>query len=218
MNPFRVIDSITGALKQLTLAWLALAVSTTAQAGVVVYEGFNYSGQSDNAVLNSGAFTGGTGLSGAWAGSGKYRTGGLLFSDLAVAGGCAENSNSDIYYRKLNVNQTGTIWGSFLFKSVSAVDTSTNLSNLIVSKKANGNDWQIETNFAVAPKRYQGTTGDIRLGGNTNPPDYNSNSGGTAVTQGATYLVVFKVENLIASGGGCHQPDDHLVDSQCRAV
>ena len=181
-------------------AALALAVSTTARASLVVYEGFNYAGQSDNAALSGAAFNGGTGLSGTWAGPGKYRTGGLMFSDLAVAGGCAEGANSDIYYRKLNVNQTGTIWGSFLFKSVSAVDATITLSSFIVSKQANGNDWQTTTSFGVTPKKYQGTTGDIRLGGNSTNPTAFGNVGGTAVTQGTTYLVLFKVENLIASG------------------
>ena len=200
-KPLRAIGPITGALKQLTLAGLALVVSTRAQASLLVYEGFNYAGQSDNAALNGAAFSGGIGLSGTWAGAGKYRAAGLSFSDFAVAGGCAEGTNAEIYYRKLNVNQTGTIWASFLFKSVSAVDTTTNLSDLIVSKKANGNDWQIETNFAVAPKKYNGTTGDIRLGGNTNPPEVANNTGGVAVAQNTTYLVLFKVQNLTPSGG-----------------
>jgi autotransporter-associated beta strand protein len=182
-------------------AVLALALPTSAQASLLVYEGFNYTGQPDNATINSAAFNGGVGLSDTWAGAGRYRAAGLTFSDFPVAGGSVENANAEIFYRKLNVSQTGTVWGSFLFKSLSAVDTSTNLSDLIVSKKANGNDWQIETNFAVAPKRYQGTTGDIRLGGDTNPPTALSNAGGTAVVQGVTYLVLFKVENLVASGG-----------------
>ena len=183
------------------LAGLALAFSATARGSLVVYEGFNYTGQSDNAALSGAAFNGGIGLSGTWAGAGRYRTAGLTFSDLAVAGGAGENSNSEIYYRKLNISKTGTLWGSYLFKSISAVDTTTNLSNLIVSKAANSGDYNINTNFAVSPKRYQGTGGDIRLGGDTTNPVALSNSGGTAVTQGLTYLVLFKVENLIASGG-----------------
>ena len=188
------------------LAVLALAVSTTARAGVIVYEGFNYAGQSDNAALSGTAFNGGTGLGGNWTGPGKYNTSGLSFSDLAVAGGCARFSggsgaNAYIAYRPLNVNKTGTICGSFLFNSVSAVDGSTRLADLIVTKSASGTDYDGNTNFGVAPKRYGGLEGDIRLGGNTNPPSTLSNSGGTAVTQGATYLVLFKVDNLIAWGG-----------------
>ena len=199
MKPLRVIDSIRGALKQIALAGLAMVVTTTAQAGVIVYEGFTYAGQADNAPLGA-AFNGGTGLSGNWQGAGKYRSTGLTFSDLAVAGGCAQNGNSDIYYRPLNVSKTGTIWGSFLFKSVGVVDNSDTLLSYIVSKQAGGTDYNANTSFGVTPKRYQGTNGDIRLGGNTPNPTALSNSGGTAVTQGTTYLVLFKVENLIASG------------------
>jgi hypothetical protein len=87
-----------------------------------------------------------------------------------------------------------------LFKSVGVVDNSSTLLSYIVSKQANGNDWQLATNFGVTPKRYQGTNGDIRVGGNTANPTALSNSGGTIVTQGTTYLILFKVENLIASG------------------
>ena len=180
---------------------MAAALSITAQASTLVYEGFNYAGQSDNTAVNSPAFNGGVGLSDGWAGIGRYRTTGLTFSDLPVAGGSVENANSEIFYRKLSVSQTGTIWGSFLFKSLGAVDTSTTLSDFVVSKKANGNDWQPETSFGIAPKRYQGLTGDIRLGGSTPTPTPSNNIGGTAVVQGVTYLVLFKVENLIASGG-----------------
>ena len=195
-NPLRVIASITGILPALGLA---LAFATTAQAGVVVYEGFNYPGQADSATLGA-AFNGGTGLSGSWLGNGKYRSTGLTFSDLAVAGGCVQSGNSEVFYRPLNVNKTGTIWGSFLFQSVGVVDNTTTLLSYIVSKQANGTDFNSNTSFGVTPKRYNGYEGDIRLGGNTTNPNALSNSGGTAVTQGVTYLVLFKVENLIASG------------------
>ncbi len=194
------IHSLQSVLKSIVLAGLAVALSTAAHAGLVVYEGFNYAGQADNAALNSGSFNGGTGLSGNWQGSGKYRSTGLTFSDLPVTGGCAQNSNSEIYYRPLSTSKTGTLWGSFLFKSVGVVDNSSTLLSYIVSKQANGNDWQLATNFGVTPKRYQGTNGDIRVGGNTANPTALSNSGGTIVTQGTTYLILFKVENLIASG------------------
>ena len=181
-------------------AALALAFPTTAaRASLLVYEGFNYAGQSDNAALGA-AFNGGTGLNSNWQGTGKYRTTGLTFSDLAVAGGCAQNGGSQIYYRPLNVSQTGTLWGSFLFQSVGVVDSSTTLLSYVVSKQANGTDYNANTNFGVTPKRYNGTNGDIRLGGTPPNPTFVVNSGGTAVTQGITYLVLFKVENLIASG------------------
>ena len=180
---------------------LVMALSMTAQASTLVYESFNYLGQVDNTAISSPAFNGGVGLSDGWSGSGKYRTNGLSFSDFPVAGGSVENINSEIFYRKLSVSQTGTIWGSFLFKSLSVVDTSTTLSDFVISKKANGSDWQIETSLGIAPKRYQGLTGDIRLGGSTPTPTPSNNVGGTAVVQGVTYLVLFKVENLVASGG-----------------
>ena len=86
-----------------------MAVSTTARASQIVYEGFNYAGQSDNAALGAAAFNSGTGLSRNWQGVGKYRTSGLTISDFAVTGGCAQNSNAEIYYRPLSVSKTGTI-------------------------------------------------------------------------------------------------------------
>ncbi len=184
----------------LGLAVLALAFSTTAKATLLVYEGFNYAGQADNSPLGN-AFNGGTGLSGNWMGTGKYRIGGLTFSDLFVSGGCAQSGNSDTYYRPLGVSKTGTIWGSFLFKSVGNVDSSDTLLSYIVSKQANGSDYNDNTSFGVTPKAYQNTLGDIRLGGNTITPTTLTNSGGMAVSQGVTYLVLFKVQNLVVSGG-----------------
>ena len=182
-------------------AALALAVPIPARASLIVSEGFNYPGQADNAALGAAAFNGGTGLDTNWLGSGKYRSTGLTFSDLAVTGGCAQNSSSQIYYRKITVNQTGTLWGSFLFKSVGVVDTTTTLLSYVVNSNAGGGDYQGSTKFGVTPKRYQATAGDIRLGGDGSNPTAQNNVGGTSVTQGVTYLVLFKVENLIASGG-----------------
>ncbi len=178
------IHSLQSALKSIALAGLALAVPTSAQAGLVVYEGFNYAGQSDNAALGAAAFNRGTGLSSNWQGAGKYRSTGLTFSDLAVAGGCAQNGNSQIYYRPLNLSKTGTIWGSFLFQSVGVVDSTTTLLSYVVSKETNGTDFNVNTSFGVTPKSYNQTIGDIRVGGNTANPNYQTNSGGTAVTQG----------------------------------
>ena len=113
---------------------------------------------------------------------------------------CSEQQLTN-YYRPLNVNKTGTLWGSFLFKSVGVVDTTTTLLSYVVNSQAGGNDWQPTTKFGVTPKRYQGTLSDIRLGGTGSNPTAQNNSGGTIVVQGVTYLVLFKVENLIASGG-----------------
>ena len=179
---------------------LVMALSGTARATLFVYEGFNYPAPADNTALSAAALSGGTGLSGSWLGSGRYRSAGLTFSDFAVAGGCAQNSGAEVYYRPLSASRTGTVWGSFLFKSVGAVDGSTTLLSYFVSKQSNGTDFNVNTCFGVTPKRYQGFEGDIRLGGNTTNPNALSNSGGTAVTQGETHLVLFKVENLSASG------------------
>ena len=176
------------------------------ESPVVVYEGFNYAGQSDGAAMNTAAFNGGIGLVGNWTGSGKYNTSGLTFSDLAVTGGCARfsgGSGANAYFarRPINVNKTGTIWGSCLFNSVSAIDGSTRLADLFVTKSASGTDNDGNTCFGVSPKAYQQIIGDIRLGGDGSVPTAQNNSGGTTLAQGTTYLILFKVDNLIASGG-----------------
>ncbi|MCX6874394.1 MAG: hypothetical protein NTW21_11405 [Verrucomicrobia bacterium] len=187
------------------LATVLTMVSGSARAELIVYEGFNYTDQSDDAALNGDAFSGGTGLSGTWSGTGacKYRTAGLTFSDFPVSSGsgCAGVSGTSFGFRQLAVDQTGTIWGGFLFKSVSAVDTSDKVGDLYVAKVAAFGDYDLNSGFGVAPKRYGATTGDTRLGGNSTPPTVANNAGGTAVSQDTTYLVLYKVENLIAWGG-----------------
>ena len=188
-------------LKHLICTGLSLAaLASSVGASVIASEGFDYPAQADNTPLG-GSFTGGTGLSGSWQGAGNYRATGLTFSDLKVSGGCVGNTGSQIYYRPLGVSKTGTIWGSYLFNSVGAVDDTTTLLSYVVSKQANSGDYTSNTCFGVTPKRYQGTGGDIRIGGNSPTPNTLSNTGGTAVTQGVTYLILFKVEGLIAPGG-----------------
>ena len=107
MNSLRCIASVTVALKHLTLAALAMVVSTTAQASLIVDEGFSDAGDSDKALLAAAAFDGGTGLSRNWQGAGKYGSSGL--SELAVASGGTQNSDSQIDYRPLSLRKTGTI-------------------------------------------------------------------------------------------------------------
>ena len=175
----------------------------SASAALVVYEGFNYSPQADNTALNG---SGGTGLSGSWSGWGTYRTRGLTFSDLSVAGGCAEVHSSGAVnalsnaWRQINVNVTGTIWGSFLFNSLSAMGVNGFVGELYVTKAAGGGDGDINLDFSVVQKTFNSTLGHVRLGGDTLPVA-TVNSGGTALSQSTTYLVLFKVENVIAWGG-----------------
>lgn len=185
------------------LAAGVLAWPGTVQATLLIYEGFDYAGQSDNVALSGGAFNGGTGLSGNWSGSGKYRTTGLTFSDLPSAGGCAETPTAGgnlFAYRQLNANRVGAIWGSFLFQSKTAMAGNI-VGNLFVNKGTTMDGNNINVDFGVAPKRWGAGTGDIRLGGNTAQPTTAANAGGTALSQNTTYLVLFKVENLIAWGG-----------------
>ena len=189
--------------KYLSAAIVLVVFNSIASAALVVYEGFNYSPQADNTALNG---SGGTGLSGSWSGWGTYRTRGLTFSDLSVAGGCAEVHSSGAVnalsnaWRQINVNVTGTIWGSFLFNSLSAMGVNGFVGELYVTKAAGGGDGDINLDFSVVQKTFNSTLGHVRLGGDTLPVA-TVNSGGTALSQSTTYLVLFKVENVIAWGG-----------------
>jgi hypothetical protein len=187
-------------------AALAVLAAGSAQATVHVYEGFDYPAQSDSAALEGGAFNGGSGLSGNWSGTGTYiyRSAGLSFSDLAVSAGsgCAQVVGMSHAFRKPAVNLTGTLWGSFLFTPVAAASMSdSHVADFYVTKSSAFSDNDSNTDFGVGLKRYGGPEGDVRLGGNTNPPSIASNSGGTALAVGSTYLVLYKVDNLIAWGG-----------------
>jgi hypothetical protein len=196
-----ISNSLTSVLP-VALLGLILAAAPT-RAAMLVYEGFSYSSQADNSTLNG---SGGAGLSGTWTGSGTYRTSGLSFSDLPVSSGsgCAEvNAPAGLIAasRQINVNHTGTLWGSFLFQSISALDGTSKVADLYVRKNATATDYDANVNFGVAPKRYGASTCDIRVGGYTNPPSISPNSGGTALSQNTTYLILYKVANLIAPGG-----------------
>jgi hypothetical protein len=187
-------------------AAVAVLVAGSAQASVHVYEGFDYPAQSDSAMLDGGAFNGGSGLSGNWSGTGTYiyRSAGLTFSDLAVSpgSGCAEVIGVSHAFRKLDVDLTGMLWGSFLFVPIASSSmTGVHVADLYVTKSTAFSDNDINTEFGVAPKRYGAPEGDVRLGGNSSPPSTANNFGGTGLAVGTTYLVLYKVENLIARGG-----------------
>ncbi len=194
-------NPLTNALPLAVLSLICAAAP--ARAAMLVYEGFCYSPQADNSTL---AGSGGTGLAGTWTGQGIYRNSGLTFSDLPVGSGsgCAElNAPAGLLAasRPLGVNQTGTLWGSFLFQSITPLDGTTKVADFYVRKNAAATDYDANVNFGVAPKRYGASTCDIRVGGNTNPPSINPNAGGTALSQNTTYLILYRVDNLLPPAG-----------------
>jgi hypothetical protein len=126
----------------------------------VVYDGFNYGGT--NGTLSGKGGGGELGLAGSWlnngeAGTSNYLAAGLTFSDLPVFGGMAElvNSTGNITgtVRSLGVDAAGTLWGSYLFRTV--VDTSStgnSLSALLMGPAQTMNDqtssFDIEANHS----------------------------------------------------------------------
>jgi hypothetical protein len=185
-SPFRVFPP---------LATLLLLACLPASATLIVYEPFDYG-------LSSGALAtrGGTGTEAGflatdkWTGGGSYDPTGLAFGNLKTTAGCASNLASTAY-RKYNVTQTGTIYGSFLWKPISGGSAST-VNGLMLHRTAGGGDTSADIDLATweygnGPKcglRLTGTQSAAPVAGSQN------------AALGTTYLAVFVVSNLVSSG------------------
>lgn len=192
-------SNMPSALRSLNvLAALAAAMLSTAHATIVLYEGFDYGG-TDGSLVGKGAA--GSGWGGSW-GTGTftytgsptfgegYQAAGLTFSSLAVTGGNAflsSNGDGGINAGRVHTASiTGSLYGSFLFRTASP--TSTGLYSVFEGGslgQASGS-----AQFAIEPDAYASSNGGVITGG-----DYTYASG-TPISANETYLALYKVTNL----------------------
>jgi hypothetical protein len=205
MNP----RPITPLAVPVILATLALGGFSSAHASLIVYEGFDYGPLSS--LLGGLGNTTEIGLQGAWTSNGtgqttvEYIASGLTFSDLSVTGGLAQlngvipvaGDRTAAAFRQLNVpDQSGTLWGSYLFrKNSDAVPRS--VAALLQGNVANMTD--NTAYFSLANNEFNQTVGGVRVsalvGGNM------ALANGEIPLLGTTYLFVFKLENIGAPSG-----------------
>ena len=176
------------------------ALRPAADGAIVVYDGFNYGGS--NGALNGKSGGGELGLAGSWlnngeAGTSNYLATGLTFSDIPVFGGMAElaNSTGNITgaVRPIGVDAAGTLWGSYLFRTV--LDTSSagnSLSAILMGPTQTMNDqtsW-----FDIEANQFSNALGAVHVAGER------ATFFGNAPTVGVTHLLAFKLENLGFAG------------------
>lgn len=206
--------------RTITFAVFALPIlfAGAVRAELIVYEGFDY-GASDGSIAGQ---NGGIGFGGAWtvvqsqfATGGSYRADGLTFgSNFLTSGGTAVVYGGGSYnevqrttdYRPLGVNQTGTIYGSFLF-NIQADGTYNSahegINALLIGPTPNESlsAYDFGTNeFA--------TNNSAARGPGT--PGYPSYLSGTAPSLNTTYLYLFKLTNV----GGAGETTDAWVLTQ----
>jgi hypothetical protein len=192
-----------------------MGIASPAAAAILVYEGFDPSSPpSDGATITGVAgatsvgFDGGSSWSDTKAGGATsdstYVSAGLTFSTLPVAGGAIRvlgvaNGDRGNASRPLSASATGTVYGSFL----SRLGTNTDEQDVSgvgvtgVNSFGNGSDLGANTHFQVKSDVYQG-------GGNYGAAAIQSSQGqntGTVESINTTYLVLFKMEGLVATSG-----------------
>lgn len=204
--------SVPSRIPLAAVAALMMGVTSTSPASVIVYEGFDYGASSS--LLGGLGNTTEIGLQGTWTSNGtvgtataNYEPTGLSFSDLFVTGGLAQmnalaasGDRTAAAGRRLNVPvQTGTLWGSYLFQKISDATTRSVVS-LLQGNAINSTD--NTAYFSLANNEFNQNVGGVRVSASV------AGVGGTAIatggivpTLGATYLYVFKLDNVGAASG-----------------
>jgi hypothetical protein len=192
---------------------LVLTMAAHAPASLVVYEGFDVAGMPSGNLFfgQAGATSFGFDAAG-WgnpSASSTYQSAGLSFGSggttLATVGGSARllsffGGSSGRISRGLDVNVTGTVWGSYLaLREVSGPrGDDADAMHAMINQSATGHDNNSEMVFSV--EEYQSNLGGLRGKDNTLPtfPNYNT---GNPIVNGVTYLVLFKATNLGGATG-----------------
>jgi hypothetical protein len=185
----------------------ALGSFSSVHASLIVYEGFNY-GPSASLLAGLGNTTE-VGMQGTWTNNGSagttvdYSPAGLTFSDLIVTGGLAQmngviagtGDRTAAVGRRLNVSaQSGTLWGSYLFRPMSDA-AARSVGSLLQGGAANVSD--NTAFFSLANNEFNQSVGGVRIsagsGGNAALA-----TGGVVPSLNTTYLYVFRLDNIAA--------------------
>lgn len=196
-----------GSLRRAGLAaivGLAVTLATsTADAGTVLYDGFDY-GSAGGSLAGLGSAGGG--WAGAWdtgmfsyggtpSYSANYEPGGLTFSDLPVSGGNAiltTNWNGGINAgRQHAASVTGDLYGSYLFQRTVNPYSSAALFAMYEGTYLTGPSNYAQ--FSIEPVAYASSNGGVITS------QAYAYASGTAIATGQTYLVLFKVTGLSAT-------------------
>lgn len=194
--------------------WAAMAAVTCVaplplEAGVLIYEGFNYN-LADNTSIDGAAATG-SGLTGNWSASnvtggggsassvyiasgltfgGNYATSnGALLTSTVYNGGVNNSTNATV---RLDTTTTGTLWSSYLisWSTISGANGGYTLQGIAGSSSPPDNTTiffrsQMNSNILASDRKvgvaYDGTS---------------SSSGNTPLATGTTYLYVSKFTNV----------------------
>ncbi|GEM_PF-5225052 len=178
-------------MRKFTFRWAmvpAMVLAIQTHAAVLIYEGFDYS----SGGINWSDINGGTGFdSGGWAPPVSYTAtivSGLDFSDyddnysngnalLFQTGGTGNARNAN---RGVNVNSSGTVWGSYLF----------NLSS------DTGSNEEFRTSFDGSARLLANVSGGTNFSGvSINNSDANEAASAFTPPVGTTYLYIGKWED-----------------------
>jgi len=188
----------------LGLAALLAASAPSAQAALLVYEGFT--GYSTGELNGQAASSSSIGLSGAWDGSSytvrhQVISTGLTFNGLATSGGALSIGNavrlSGIAMSHAGVAAGGTLYSSYLVNLSGAPTAGSGITTRINGTSTT----QASGYFNSFADGRNGTTPSVGYDSTFNPA--NNNPSSTALTTGTTYIVISMFTNV-----GNDQPGD----------
>lgn len=186
------------------LAVVLFVAGGAAQAGVILHEPFDYGGSDIENITGLGGSETGFLASEQWSndeGDADYVAAGLSFSDLVTTGGKfnhSANGSRQTVSRGINVNQTGQIWGSYLWRPI-ANPGGGDVNGIMINNSITGNDNNSE--FFPAGLGYNaGDKGEVRLNGGNKG---SAQAGSVSQTNGNTHLILYTITNL-GGGGGSH--------------
>ncbi len=191
-------------MKKVIPLLVALGLPAAGQAGLLVYEGFDY-GVANGSSLN-GVAVSATGLGGnytvtnAGTGTATFVETGLTFGDLVTTSGAARlnsgttGSSNAVLSASLNLSAagTGTIYSSYLVQFTSLSTTSAGGGNQVRLKNTANNTNLLQSSAKVASATF---TPGVAYGNNT-PVNAPKPAEGANMVTGETYLVVNTFTNV----------------------
>jgi hypothetical protein len=203
-----MVRSLTIALVPFVFS-LALLTAISARATLVAYEGFDMGASAGSLSGKAGATSIGFDAAG-WgsltAGNALYETAGLTFGSgantlLTTGGNGRINGDPSLaarISRGLNATVTGTVWGSYLVNRAFDPSDEQDIIHLFVNQNAGASANDNNAEFVTSADEFNSNLGGLRGKNTPSFPNYNT---GSPLTNGQTYLVLFKATNLGGTTG-----------------
>ena len=179
-----------------------LTLSGVAKAVLIMHEPFDYGGSDIEDITGLGGSQTGFSPTEQWSNDesdADYVAAGLSFGSLLTTGGKFNYTSSggrQTISRGIDINQTGQIWGSYLWRPITN-DSGGNVNTIMIHNSITGDENGSE--FLAAGLGWTaGDKGEVRLNGGNKG---SAQAGSVSQTNGNTYLILYTITNLGGNAG-----------------